>query len=95
MSQQTQPKPAFPLKPDQRLRGPLVLDRDHLVPDRINTFLRDYQREGIRFFWNRYKEGKGGLLGDDMGLVRGYKSSDAHMLTVLRDLGQVPHHTES
>jgi DNA excision repair protein ERCC-6-like 2 len=40
------------------------------VPGCINTHLRDYQRTGVRFFWERYREGRGGLLGDDMGLVR-------------------------
>ncbi|KAM5538879.1 hypothetical protein V8D89_007601 [Ganoderma adspersum] len=64
----TQPKPAFQLKPGQQILGPLVLDRAHKVPERINTFLREYQRNGIRFFWDRYNGGRGGLLGDDMGL---------------------------
>lgn len=49
----------------------MVLDREHKVPERINTFLREYQRQGLRFFWERYKEHRGGLLADDMGLVRG------------------------
>jgi SNF2 family DNA or RNA helicase len=40
-----------------------------MVPGGINTFLREYQRDGVRFFWERWKEGRGGLLGDDMGLV--------------------------
>ncbi|KAI0759188.1 hypothetical protein BC629DRAFT_1072812 [Irpex lacteus] len=65
-------------KPDQPLLGPLVLDEGGVpgrrkktqVPGSINTYLRDYQRDGIRFFWERYKDGYGGLLGDDMGLVR-------------------------
>lgn len=50
---------------------PLVLDsaKDIKVPSTLNVFLRDYQREGIRFFYDRYKENRGGLLGDDMGLV--------------------------
>jgi len=39
------------------------------VPASINTFLRDHQREGVKFFWKQYQEGRGGLLGDDMGLV--------------------------
>ena len=68
--QSMRPRPEFVLKPGQQVLGPLVLDRDHKVPERINTFLREYQRDGIRFFWDRYKEGRGGLLGDDMGLVR-------------------------
>lgn len=38
------------------------------VPASINRFLRDYQREGIQFFYERYCEGRGGILGDDMGL---------------------------
>ena len=40
------------------------------VPASINTHLRDYQRDGVRFFWERFQEDRGGLLGDDMGLVR-------------------------
>lgn len=40
-----------------------------MVPAAINTYLREYQRDGVRFFWRQYKEGRGGLLGDDMGLV--------------------------
>lgn len=40
-----------------------------MVPAAINTYLREYQRDGVRFFWDMYKDGKGGLLGDDMGLV--------------------------
>lgn len=38
------------------------------VPASINKFLRDYQREGVQFFYERYCEGRGGVLGDDMGL---------------------------
>lgn len=47
-----------------------------MVPGSINTYLREYQREGVMFFWKLYNKGHGGLLGDDMGLV----SSDAHLL---------------
>ncbi|EMD35017.1 hypothetical protein CERSUDRAFT_139806 [Gelatoporia subvermispora B] len=46
----------------------MKLDEHHQVPASINTFLRDYQRDGISFFWERYRQGQGGLLGDDMGL---------------------------
>lgn len=35
----------------------------------INRQLRDYQRQGVEFMWERYRMGKGGILGDDMGLV--------------------------
>ncbi|KAI0717768.1 P-loop containing nucleoside triphosphate hydrolase protein [Cerioporus squamosus] len=68
LDEYTQPRPSFKLKPGESLAGPLALDRKHKVPGRINTFLREYQRDGVRFFWDRYKEGRGGLLGDDMGL---------------------------
>ncbi|RUS75712.1 hypothetical protein EGW08_016527, partial [Elysia chlorotica] len=34
----------------------------------INQYLRDYQREGIRFLFERYLKGTGAILGDDMGL---------------------------
>jgi len=39
-----------------------------MVPAAINTYLRDYQRDGVSFLWRQYTEGRGGLLGDDMGL---------------------------
>ncbi|KIK94177.1 hypothetical protein PAXRUDRAFT_784462 [Paxillus rubicundulus Ve08.2h10] len=40
-----------------------------MVPASINTYLRPYQRDGVQFFWDLYHEGRGGILGDDMGLV--------------------------
>ncbi|KAF7373355.1 DNA excision repair protein ERCC-6-like 2 [Mycena sanguinolenta] len=63
------PRPGFPI-PASQLLGPMILDEKEgiQVPAAINTYLRDYQRDGIKFFWDRYKEGRGGLLGDDMGL---------------------------
>ncbi|CAK5270975.1 unnamed protein product [Mycena citricolor] len=71
VSSHEEPKPGFPLQDGQRLLGPMMLDQklDIKVPAAINTYLREYQRDGIRFFWERYKMGRGGLLGDDMGLV--------------------------
>ncbi|KAG9007115.1 hypothetical protein FRB90_009546 [Tulasnella sp. 427] len=67
------PRPAFKPTPDQQLKGPLVLGldsdgREISVPRSIAMYLRPYQEEGVRFFWERYKEGRGGVLGDDMGL---------------------------
>lgn len=62
-------RPAFPVDASQFFL-PLVLDQNIKVPAPINVFLREYQREGVRFFYDRYKEGRGGVLGDDMGLVR-------------------------
>lgn len=46
------------------------MDKDESIkiPGPINTYLRDYQREGVKFFYNRFRKGRGGLLGDDMGL---------------------------
>ncbi|XP_067677911.1 DNA excision repair protein ERCC-6-like 2 [Haliotis asinina] len=38
------------------------------VPAPINQYLRDYQREGIKFLYSHYREGRGAILGDDMGL---------------------------
>lgn len=38
------------------------------VPYTINRYLRDYQREGIRFIYNNYIHARGCILGDDMGL---------------------------
>ncbi|KAF8890663.1 P-loop containing nucleoside triphosphate hydrolase protein [Infundibulicybe gibba] len=70
------PRPGFPLAPGQTPLGPLILGcapNTTRVPAAINTYLRDYQREGIKFLWNQYQEGRGGLLGDDMGLV-GWKT---------------------
>jgi len=38
------------------------------VPAILNVYLRDYQREGVRFLYGHYREGSGALLCDDMGL---------------------------
>lgn len=63
-------KPFFPIKPEHRSIGPLVLDaaKGIKVPASINRHLRDYQRDGIRFLYRSYSENRGGVLGDDMGL---------------------------
>ncbi|XP_036954302.1 DNA excision repair protein ERCC-6-like 2 isoform X2 [Acanthopagrus latus] len=67
----TQEKPLFPSSTtDPRLCVPLNLsdvDGDR-VPYTINRYLRDYQREGIRFIYNNYMRSRGCILGDDMGL---------------------------
>ncbi|KIM41907.1 hypothetical protein M413DRAFT_445116 [Hebeloma cylindrosporum] len=64
------PKPGFPLNDKQQHERALVLDEESgtQIPAAINTYLRNYQRDGARFLWRQYKEGRGGLLGDDMGL---------------------------
>lgn len=64
-------RPAFPREPDKTF-SPFILDATNniQVPAPINVFLREYQGEGIQFLYDRFKEGHGGVLGDDMGLVR-------------------------
>jgi hypothetical protein len=82
--QDLKPRPGFPLAPEQQRHGPLVLDdgTKTQVPPTINTYLRDYQREGVKFFWNQYQEGRGGLLGDDMGLVSQPASRSVRFLLI-------------
>ncbi|TMS03462.1 DNA excision repair protein ERCC-6-like 2 [Larimichthys crocea] len=67
----TQEKPVFPSSvTDPRLCVPLELSdvNGDRVPYTINRYLRDYQREGIRFIYNNYMRSRGCILGDDMGL---------------------------
>lgn len=68
---QVETRPTFRLGPTQKHLGPLVLDRrKHIqVPSAINTFLREYQRDGIKFLYDKFRNSIGGMLGDDMGLV--------------------------
>ncbi|KAJ8516205.1 hypothetical protein ONZ45_g6480 [Pleurotus djamor] len=63
-------RPNFPIPEGQERLESMILDEEAgiQVPASINTFLREYQRDGIKFFYEMYKEGHGGLLGDDMGL---------------------------
>ncbi|RLN98697.1 hypothetical protein BBJ28_00018743 [Nothophytophthora sp. Chile5] len=58
-----------------RPRSPLVLsssDGDaassHEVCANLNSFLFDYQREGVHFLYSAYRRNTGAILGDDMGL---------------------------
>ncbi|PPQ95985.1 LOW QUALITY PROTEIN: hypothetical protein CVT26_016201 [Gymnopilus dilepis] len=64
----------------QKHEKALVLDEelDIKVPGGINAYLREYQREGVNFMYRQYKEGRGGLLGDDMGLEKGGVITDKH-----------------
>ncbi|XP_033636346.1 DNA excision repair protein ERCC-6-like 2 isoform X2 [Asterias rubens] len=66
-------KPFFPGVSSCSAKIPLVLssaDADTViqVPATINRYLRDYQREGVKFLYQHYKKGEGAILGDDMGL---------------------------
>lgn len=52
---------------------PLILSSEDVsppiqVPASITQYLRDYQLDGVRFLYKRFKAGEGGILGDDMGL---------------------------
>lgn len=72
--QQRDAKPHFDVKSEQQaVCGSLVLgfnEHGHSVeiPAAINRFLRGYQRQGVKFFWEHYQKREGGLLGDDMGM---------------------------
>ncbi|XP_071374423.1 DNA excision repair protein ERCC-6-like 2 [Centroberyx affinis] len=69
----TQEKPLFPSSlthpracvPLELLVGGVGGEK---VPYTINRYLRDYQREGIRFIYHNYIHSRGSILGDDMGL---------------------------
>ena len=56
--------PAF----DPKAGSSQIKYQTHSVPAPLNKFLRDYQRDGVQFFYERYCENRGGILGDDMGL---------------------------
>ena len=60
-------KPAFnttPSAPEQDL----LLPSGGTVPAPIAKWLRHYQVEGVDFMYSLWKSGRGGILGDDMGL---------------------------
>ncbi|RMX48555.1 hypothetical protein pdam_00019404 [Pocillopora damicornis] len=38
------------------------------IPATINSYLRQYQRDGVSFLFQHYSENTGAILGDDMGL---------------------------
>lgn len=63
----------------------MVLDatKNIQVPLPINAFLRSYQQEGVKFLYDKYKEDRGGLLGDDMGLVTTHSYIKRHWLTLI------------
>lgn len=63
-------KPNFPMDDQQFLVKPFVLDqetKDIKIPPSINRFLKEYQRAGAKFLYDAYKQGRGAVLGDDMG----------------------------
>lgn len=70
VSQYENERPLF--HSNQRPPGPsepfLVSGSDVKVPYTINRYLRDYQRDGIKFIYYNYAKSRGCILGDDMGL---------------------------
>jgi SNF2 family DNA or RNA helicase len=46
----------------------LLLASGGVIPGPIAQWLRPYQVEGVEFMFRRWKDGQGGILGDDMGL---------------------------
>lgn len=84
--QRLKPRPGLPLRPGQVAAKALVLDAEKgvKIPGPINTYLRDYQRDGVKFLWRQYSEGRGGLLGDDMGLVSNYVQAMHDLLQLHR-----------
>ncbi|KAL7414184.1 P-loop containing nucleoside triphosphate hydrolase protein [Mrakia frigida] len=68
-------RPNFATTTEQDGTPPFVLehgvkigDPGIVVPQSINVHLRDYQRDGVSFLFDKWKQGRGGILGDDMGL---------------------------
>ncbi|GAB2229071.1 hypothetical protein Droror1_Dr00023206 [Drosera rotundifolia] len=47
------------------LKGPTSTYR---LPSKIGNMLYPHQRDGLRWLWSLYCQGKSGILGDDMGL---------------------------
>ncbi|CAL8249268.1 unnamed protein product [Merluccius merluccius] len=91
-------RPLFPGLNPPGAAGPLVLSAcgsgagsGEKVPYTINRYLRDYQREGIRFIHGNYARSRGCILGDDMGLgktvqVIGFLSAALHKTGTWEDI---------
>lgn len=60
-------KPSLTVEPTSP-KTTFILDGDFMVPASINQYLRDYQRDGVLFLWQHFKENNGCILADDMGL---------------------------
>ena len=61
-------KPLFPSLNPLGAAVPLVLSLGEQVPYTVNRYLRDYQRDGIKFIHENVTLSRGCILGDDMGL---------------------------
>ncbi|XP_057299784.1 DNA excision repair protein ERCC-6-like 2 isoform X1 [Hydractinia symbiolongicarpus] len=60
-------KPSLTVEPTSP-KTTFILDGDFMVPASINQYLREYQRDGVMFLWQHFKENNGCILADDMGL---------------------------
>jgi hypothetical protein len=73
-----------PYTPEQLALGSLPLTKaanGPVVPQPLNRLLREYQREGVQFMYDRWAAGKGAILGDDMGLGKTIQGqSGPHLL---------------
>ena len=69
-AEQPDEKPDF-LNPKGE-KVPLILSNENRkliqVPGTLNQYLRDYQKDGVKFLFEHYEKNGGALLGDDMGL---------------------------
>lgn len=52
------------------LPGPEEYDGGLLIPAWMNNRLFGYQREGLKWMWDLHQQESGGIIGDEMGLVR-------------------------
>ncbi|KAA1069095.1 hypothetical protein PGT21_011280 [Puccinia graminis f. sp. tritici] len=54
--------------------GPLPLSKTVQLTASINKFLKPYQRDGVKFFFEHFQQKNGVILGDDMGLISFFSS---------------------
>ncbi|KAJ3344095.1 hypothetical protein HDU93_003258 [Gonapodya sp. JEL0774] len=82
------PKVSYPLDGE---------DGKYSINAPLNQYLKEYQREGVDFLFQRWKVGMGGVLGDDMGLgktiqVIAFLTSIFHKTNTSADLATRAHH---
>jgi DNA excision repair protein ERCC-6-like 2 len=66
-SDNTTERPDFDTTPSAPKQD-LQLSSGGVIPASIAQWLRNYQVEGVEFMYRLWKSGRGGILGDDMGL---------------------------
>uniref|UniRef100_A0A8C5BHW4 Excision repair cross-complementation group 6-like 2 n=1 Tax=Gadus morhua TaxID=8049 RepID=A0A8C5BHW4_GADMO len=84
-------KPLFPSLNPLGTAVHLVLSLGEKVPYTVNRYLRDYQRDGIKFIHENVNLSRGCILGDDMGLgktvqVIGFLSAVLHKTGTWEDV---------